>query len=200
MSSLEGKVALVTGAASKRGMGHSIAVRLANEGADVIVVDKIAKPKSLFPGDEGWGGLDAIVKEIEALGSKVPKIIEGDKTLFEYLLWKIESLILNPTRKRSKSKIDKIKLKLRNKKERILARIESVARKITQNKNYQLKLVIEWKEEIFSIFSLHPDNKERAEFIKKKKVFYQSKVSPSTASSLSIGAITAVLISIILTL
>ncbi|MBN1177366.1 MAG: SDR family oxidoreductase [Dehalococcoidales bacterium] len=68
MSSLEGKVALVTGAASKRGMGHSIAVRLANEGADVIVVDKIATPKSLFPGDEGWGGLDAIVKEIEALG------------------------------------------------------------------------------------------------------------------------------------
>ena len=68
MSSLKGKVALVTGAASKRGMGHAIAVRLANEGADVIVVDKIAAPKSLFPGDEGWGGLDAIVNEIEALG------------------------------------------------------------------------------------------------------------------------------------
>jgi len=67
MSSLKGKVALVTGAASKRGMGHAIAVRLANEGADVIVIDKIVAPKSLFPGDEGWGGLDSIVKEIEAL-------------------------------------------------------------------------------------------------------------------------------------
>jgi len=70
MSSLKGKVALVTGAASKRGMGHAIALRLANEGADVAVTDKIASPKSLFPGDEGWGGLDAIAAEIEALGRK----------------------------------------------------------------------------------------------------------------------------------
>ncbi len=70
MSSLKGKVALVTGAASKRGMGHAVALRLAKEGADVAVTDKIAAPKSLFPGDEGWGGLDAIVAEIKALGRK----------------------------------------------------------------------------------------------------------------------------------
>jgi NAD(P)-dependent dehydrogenase (short-subunit alcohol dehydrogenase family) len=70
MNSLEGKVALVTGAASKRGMGHAIALRLAGEGADVVVVDKYAAPRSLFPGDEGWGGLDAEVAEIEALGRK----------------------------------------------------------------------------------------------------------------------------------
>jgi len=70
MKSLEGRVALVTGAASKRGMGHAIALRLAREGADVVVTDKFATPKSLFPGDEGWGGLDAIVTEIEALGRK----------------------------------------------------------------------------------------------------------------------------------
>lgn len=68
MSSLEGKVALVTGAASKRGMGHAVALKLAKEGADVIVADKFAAPKSMFPGDEGWGGLNDIVKEIEALG------------------------------------------------------------------------------------------------------------------------------------
>jgi NAD(P)-dependent dehydrogenase (short-subunit alcohol dehydrogenase family) len=68
MNSLKGKVALVTGAASKRGMGHAVAVRLAREGADVVVADKIAAPKSLFPGDEGWGGLDEIVKEIKAIG------------------------------------------------------------------------------------------------------------------------------------
>ena len=68
MSSLKGKVAMVTGAASKRGMGHAVALRLAEEGADVIVIDKFAAPKSLFPGDEGWGGLDEIVREIEALG------------------------------------------------------------------------------------------------------------------------------------
>jgi 3-oxoacyl-[acyl-carrier protein] reductase len=70
MSSLKGKVAMVTGAASKRGMGHAIALRLAKEGADVVVADKFAAPKSMFPGDEGWGGLDEIVKEIGALGRK----------------------------------------------------------------------------------------------------------------------------------
>ena len=70
MSSLSGKVAMVTGAASKRGMGHAIALRMAQEGADVIVTDKFAAPKSLFPGDEDWGGLDAIAGEIEAMGRK----------------------------------------------------------------------------------------------------------------------------------
>ena len=70
MSILKGKVAMVTGAASKRGMGHAIALRLAKEGADVIVTDKFAAPKSLFPGDEGWGGLNEIVNEIEAMGRK----------------------------------------------------------------------------------------------------------------------------------
>src|SRR4030042_6168206 len=68
MNSLKGKVAMVTGAASKRGMGHAIALRLAREGADVIVADKFVAPKSMFPGDEGWGGLDEIVREIKALG------------------------------------------------------------------------------------------------------------------------------------
>jgi NAD(P)-dependent dehydrogenase (short-subunit alcohol dehydrogenase family) len=70
MSTLQGKVALVTGAASKRGMGHAIALRMAKEGADVIVADKFPNPKSMFPGDEKWGGLDDIVKEVEALGKK----------------------------------------------------------------------------------------------------------------------------------
>ncbi|OGN99579.1 MAG: hypothetical protein A2Y58_03980 [Chloroflexi bacterium RBG_13_51_52] len=70
MNSLKGKVAMVTGAASKRGMGHAIALRLAKEGADVIVTDKFAAPKSMFPGDENWGGLNEIVKEIETAGGK----------------------------------------------------------------------------------------------------------------------------------
>jgi len=70
MSSLQGKVAMVTGSASKRGMGRAIALRMAKEGADVVVADKFACPKSMFPGDENWGGLDEIVKEVEAMGKK----------------------------------------------------------------------------------------------------------------------------------
>jgi NAD(P)-dependent dehydrogenase (short-subunit alcohol dehydrogenase family) len=68
MSSLEGKVAFITGAGSKRGMGHAIALRLAREGANVVVTDKFEAPKSMFPGDENWAGLPAEVAEIKALG------------------------------------------------------------------------------------------------------------------------------------
>jgi len=70
MNMLNGKVAFVTGTASKRGMGRAIALRLAREGADVVVTDKYPAPKSLFPGDEGWKGLEAEVAEIEAMGRK----------------------------------------------------------------------------------------------------------------------------------
>ena len=67
---LAGKVALVTGAAAKRGMGRAVALRLAREGADVAVLDVSPAPKSLFEGDEGWRGLYEVVEEIEALGRR----------------------------------------------------------------------------------------------------------------------------------
>jgi NAD(P)-dependent dehydrogenase (short-subunit alcohol dehydrogenase family) len=63
MYDLYGKVALVTGAGGERGIGRAIAVRLAQEGADVAVNDI-----SLPPADTtGWGGLLQVVREIEAL-------------------------------------------------------------------------------------------------------------------------------------
>jgi len=68
MGTLKGKVALVTGAANKRSMGHEVVLRLANEGANIIIVDKEPKPRSLFPGDESWGGMDDVVKEVKAVG------------------------------------------------------------------------------------------------------------------------------------
>jgi NAD(P)-dependent dehydrogenase (short-subunit alcohol dehydrogenase family) len=74
---LKGKVAFVTGAAAKRGMGRAVALRMAMEGADVMVTDKFAVPKSAWVGDEGWGGLPEVVKEIEALGRKAIYAVAG---------------------------------------------------------------------------------------------------------------------------
>jgi len=74
---LKGKVAFVTGAAAKRDMGRAVAVRMAAEGADVVVTDKFAAPKSAWAGDEGWKGLEDVVKEIQALGRKGMAAVAG---------------------------------------------------------------------------------------------------------------------------
>lgn len=75
MNNLEGKVALVTGAGNKRSMGHAVALRLAKEGANVVVIDKDAVSKSLWPGDENWGGLAEVVTEIESMGREALAIV-----------------------------------------------------------------------------------------------------------------------------
>ena len=72
MYDLNGKVALVTGAARKRGIGGGISLRLAREGADVVVNDILKTPEQLDPWDreEGWRGLDSFVAEIRSLGRR----------------------------------------------------------------------------------------------------------------------------------
>jgi len=70
MYDFKGKVALVTGAARKRGMGHAIALRFAMAGADVVVNGRYRPPEE-FPEEEkseGWKGLDSVVEEIKAQG------------------------------------------------------------------------------------------------------------------------------------
>ena len=70
MYDFKGKVALVTGTARKRGIGHTTAVRFAMEGADVVVNDCYQSPERLSEEEKaaGWKGLDSVVEEIEAQG------------------------------------------------------------------------------------------------------------------------------------
>ncbi len=72
MYDLKGKVAMVTGAARKKGLGRAIAIRLAEEGADVIIQSRYRTPEQYpdWEKEEGWKGLDSLVREIEALGRK----------------------------------------------------------------------------------------------------------------------------------
>ena len=103
---LSGKVALVTGVVKKHGIGHAIALRLAQDGADVAVVDMNRMPQPLSEDDkiEEWRGLDSVVEEIEALGRQGVAIVADvtqskqvkemvDKTLAR--LGKIDILVNN---------------------------------------------------------------------------------------------------------
>jgi len=66
---LDGKVALVTGAA--RGQGRSHAVHLAREGADVIAVDLCAQPDALANPAATRGDLAETERRVDALGRRV---------------------------------------------------------------------------------------------------------------------------------
>ena len=70
MYDLNGKVAIVTGAGGRHGIGRAIALRLAQEGADVVVTDIQRSTDAMRPEDRqaGWRGLESVVGEIEALG------------------------------------------------------------------------------------------------------------------------------------
>jgi SDR family mycofactocin-dependent oxidoreductase len=66
---VEGKVAFVTGAG--RGQGRSHAVRLAEEGADVIAVDVLEDYPTVNYGMSSQADLDETVKQVEALDRRI---------------------------------------------------------------------------------------------------------------------------------
>ena len=64
MYGLDGKVAIVTGAGGKAGIGRGIATRLAAEGASIVCCDLNDN------GTPEWGGLPAVVEEINSSGGR----------------------------------------------------------------------------------------------------------------------------------
>ena len=69
MGRLDGKVAFITGAA--RGQGRSHAIRLAQEGADIIAVDICSQLQSVGYPMATLADLEQTVKEVEGLGRRV---------------------------------------------------------------------------------------------------------------------------------
>lgn len=69
MGKLEGQVAFITGAA--RGQGRSHAVRLAEEGADILAVDLCRQIESVSYPMPTPEDLEQTVKEVEALGRRI---------------------------------------------------------------------------------------------------------------------------------
>ena len=69
MGKLDGKVAFITGAA--RGQGRSHAIRLAQEGADIIAVDICAQISTVAYPMSTPADLEQTVKEVEALDRRI---------------------------------------------------------------------------------------------------------------------------------
>jgi NAD(P)-dependent dehydrogenase (short-subunit alcohol dehydrogenase family) len=69
---LDGMVVWVTGAGRKRGLGCAIALRLAEEGAAVMVT-AIHRDRAMFPAHEqaeGWRGVESVADAIRGMGQK----------------------------------------------------------------------------------------------------------------------------------
>ena len=72
MGRLDDRIALVTGAGRYRGIGRAIVLRLAEEGAHVVVTAR-ARDASTFPQHEqemGWKGIESVAEEVRAMGRR----------------------------------------------------------------------------------------------------------------------------------
>ena len=117
MYNLTGKVALVTGAGGKNGIGRAIATRLAQEGADVAVNDITEHPYAAAQAE--WQGLPDVVCEIEAMGQRAISVVADvtdaaqvkemvDKTVAHF--GKIDILVNNAGTKAGKDRVPVVDL------------------------------------------------------------------------------------------
>ncbi|MBO6558490.1 MAG: 3-oxoacyl-ACP reductase FabG [Pseudomonadales bacterium] len=81
MADLSGKVALISGAARHRGLGRAMAIRLAEDGADVIITGRARHPDERPDNEKeiAWTGVNSLAEEIEGMGRKA-LAAEGDVT------------------------------------------------------------------------------------------------------------------------
>ena len=115
MYNLEGKVALVTGAGGEHGIGRGIALRLAQEGADVVVTDIAEKPYT----EAAWGGLPALQEEIEEHGRRSLALtcdvtdsdsVEGSMRVAAETLGRIDILVNNAGARAGRDRVPVIEL------------------------------------------------------------------------------------------
>ena len=76
MGALDGKVALITGAGGMKGIGRATALKLASQGAEIVLSDVQRKPENLPPQEveARWRSIDSVAEEVEALGRRCLKI------------------------------------------------------------------------------------------------------------------------------
>ncbi len=70
--SLEGKVALITGAGGMRGVGRATAHKLASQGAQIAITDVRRPVEDLPPGEvrAEWQSIDSVADEISSMGGQ----------------------------------------------------------------------------------------------------------------------------------
>lgn len=76
MGHLDGEVALITGAGGMKGIGRACALKLASQGADIVLSDFKRAPNELPPQEvkAQWRSIDSVAEEVEALGRRCFKI------------------------------------------------------------------------------------------------------------------------------
>ena len=76
MGRFDGKVALITGAGGMKGIGRACALKLAREGADLVLSDFKRETGDLPPQEvkAKWRSIDSVGEEVEALGRRCLKI------------------------------------------------------------------------------------------------------------------------------